>query len=331
MVKSKQLRTQLWVAKGAKPLKLGWKNHIISYLKYHLSACKTSLANVLRSPITTLLTTLAIGIGLSMPASLFLGVKNLRALSPDWSNQIVITALLSSESSLNDAAILQEKFKQTPFLKHTHVITREEALVEFQQHSGFTDLETLLPHNPLPHVVQFQFENDVDLAVLNQFKEALNQFHGVEQVIYERDWVERLQGVVRFGESLFDSLAILISLGITFMIGTLIRLTLERHREEVEVLHLIGATAHFIRRPFLYRGMILGIFGGIISICIMQLLLIGIEARANHMISIYNGLFTLKKFSISDTLVLLGISTLLGWLGAWLAFAHNQKSLHLAS
>jgi cell division transport system permease protein len=327
MHKSKKLNSHLWSSRGATPVRIGIKEKCKNYLKYHKNACKISLSNILNKPLSTLLIALAIGIGLSMPATLFLAVKNLRSLSPEWSNQIIITVLLKEDASLAQAQHLHKRYQQLPFLSSHKIITKEEALNEFEQHSGFAELTKLLPENPLPHMLHLQFDTDIPMDTLNNLKQELSNENIVDNIIFERDWIEKLQGIVRLGESLFDSLAILIALGVTFMIGTLIRLTLERHKEEVEVLHLIGATAHFIRRPFLYRGLLIGVMGGMVSLLILTSLSFGIEARANQLISLFNGLFILKKLSFSDTLILLGLSALLGWLGAWLAFAHNQKTL----
>lgn len=327
MHKTKQYRMPIWTSRGANEIKIGTKAKFFHYFRSHLNALRISFSNVASTPLSTLLIALAIGIGLSMPASLFVGVKNLRALAPDWSNQLIITVMLDHDASKQDAKLLSQRYQNTPYLKQHKVIDKSDALKEFEQQSGFKDISSVLPQNPLPHVLHFQFDTSIPLDTLESFKQQISQEPKVERLIYEREWVEKLQGIVRLGESLFDSLAILIALGLTFMIGTLIRLILERHREEVEVLNLIGATTHFIRRPFLYRGTLLGVLGGIVAMLLITFLLFGIEARANQVITLFNGLFTLKKFSFSDTLILLGTSALLGWLGAWLAFAHNQKSV----
>lgn len=328
MLKNRKLSAQIWAVSGAKPVKFDIKDSLFNYIKFHLNAFKVSLSNITQMPLGSFLTALAIGIGLCMPAFLFLGVKNLRALSPDWSAHINMTVMLSPKVTLSQAEAFQKELLSQNIALKVALHTKDVALKEFETLSGFDNLHELLQENPLPHILLLQFDSDIPIEKLNDVKTELRKNPYVEQLIFERDWIEKLQAIIRLGESLFDSLALLIGLGVTFMIGTLIRLSLERHREEVEVLHLLGATKQFIRRPFLYRGMLMGMLGGIVALLILTTLMFGIEARANHTINVFQGIFALKKMSFSDTLTLLGASGLLGWLGAWLAFSHHQYDIN---
>jgi cell division transport system permease protein len=326
MRKTKQLNMKIWTARGAQKDHSNWQTHAGSYGRFHLSALKVSLKNILSTPLSTLLIVLAISIGLCIPASLYLAVKNLRSLSPAWSNQLHLTVMLDNSATVKQAEQLSAHFHKTPHFISAHIVPKEQALAEFQAQSGFNDLAELLPHNPLPHVVQLQFNVAIDTAELEQHKSWLEQQNSVDEVLFEQAWIEKLQGVIQLSESVFDSIALLVAIGITFVIGTLVRLTLESQREEVEVLHLLGATAQFIRRPFLYRGLWLGLLGGVLALFLIEGLSVSIENRANQVATLFEGLFVLKKFSIWDTLSLLGLSTALGWFGAWCAFAHNQRT-----
>ena len=111
------------------------------------------------------------------------------------------------------------------------------------------------------------------------------------------------------------------------MVGNTIRLALEHHKDEIEVLNLIGATTAFIRRPFLYRGVLYGGLGGVIATLVINQASSTLSAQAQHFESIFAGAFLLENLSFYDTVLLLTASAGLGWLGAAIAFAQQHRLL----
>ncbi|WP_259566979.1 cell division protein FtsX [Candidatus Berkiella aquae] len=112
------------------------------------------------------------------------------------------------------------------------------------------------------------------------------------------------------------------------MVGNTIRLSLERHHEEMEVLNLIGATQAFIRRPFLYRGMLYGTFGGMIALLVTYCVVHALTSPTEQLLSLYQGIFTLENLTFYDTVAFLVASILLGWLGAVFAFVQQRRALN---
>jgi cell division transport system permease protein len=64
-------------------------------------------------------------------------------------------------------------------------------------------------------------------------------------------------------------LAILLVLTSTLLVGNTIRLSIYARRREVEVMRMVGATAWFIRWPFVIEGVFVGAAGGIIAILLL--------------------------------------------------------------
>ena len=90
---------------------------------------------------------------------------------------------------------------------------------------------------------------------------------------------------------------------------------------------LIGATHAFVRRPFLYSGAWYGVGGGLLAL--------GLLGLGNHWLSLpvaalaasYGASFTLPQLDVTGSTILLSCSTLLGWLGAWLAVTRHLSSI----
>ena len=55
---------------------------------------------------------------------------------------------------------------------------------------------------------------------------------------------------------------LLFAFGVLLIVGNTIGLITQKYRDEIFVSQLLGATDKFIRRPFLYSGMIYGLLGG---------------------------------------------------------------------
>jgi cell division transport system permease protein len=102
-----------------------------------------------------------------------------------------------------------------------------------------------------------------------------------------------------------------------------IRLQILTRREEIEVSKLIGATNQFIRRPFLYFGAVQGLAGGLAALSVVATATWLLNRDLAGLSELYAATFGLQPPSIQDCALLLGFSSLLGWLGAWLSVSRH--------
>jgi cell division transport system permease protein len=104
-----------------------------------------------------------------------------------------------------------------------------------------------------------------------------------------------------------------------------IRLQILTRREEIEVSKLIGATDPFIRRPFLYYGVLQGVAGGAAAWLIVWAGVALLNGALTELGQLYSARLELRHLGLDDSLSLLAFSGLLGGAGSWLSV--NQ---HLA-
>src|SRR2546422_363690 len=112
------------------------------------------------------------------------------------------------------------------------------------------------------------------LAVnLNRFVEALDRISksyqkapGVEEVRYDRDWTERLTAIVALVRRGGYGLGALLVFASLVTVGATVRLTVLARREEIEIMKLVGATAGFIRGPFMLAAAAQGLAGGVLAV-----------------------------------------------------------------
>jgi cell division transport system permease protein len=87
----------------------------------------------------------------------------------------------------------------------------------------------------------------------------------VDMVVVDLQWLERSTPWLAVIGQLVVLLAALFAIGVAFIIANTIRMDIQNRREEIEVMALVGATAGFIRRPFLYTGLWYGLLGGTLA------------------------------------------------------------------
>lgn len=299
----------------------------IQYLQAHIIACKMGFHHLAKAPLATLTTIIAIGVCLALPMSLYLFIKNIHQFSHGWDQHSSMTLYLETKTSIQQVNTIIHKAKDYPFVVKAIYINPDAALKEFQESSQLGDLLSLLNENPLPGAINIELNPKAGSAdALYAMRDTLTKLPKVASASFDYDWVQKLHTLLAFGKALSHFLYLLIGLGAMLMVGNTIRLALERHRDEIEVLNLVGATQSFIRRPFLYRGVLFGALAGVVATLILRLAIMFLKTPTEELVSLYQGLFRLNSLSLADTLLFLLASACLGWLGASLAFMQQQRA-----
>lgn len=313
--------------KGAKLQTVSWQQHLKQYLLCQAQAIQNGLKHFWTSPIIGLLTLLSIGICLSFPTGLYLFMKNVQQMSQGWDQGAAISVYLKPASEQQIKALVLETQKYA-FVKKAHYLSPEQALKEFQTLTHLEEAVALLPENPLPGLINIELKNQaLPLATLEAMKEMLAKQPIVDEVVFDSEWVKKLNTLLAFGQKLMNALYGIIGLGVVFIVGNTLRLALERHKIEMQVLTMIGATTAYIRRPFLYRGILYGLFGGFVTLGILFIMTIYLQRPSEQIASLYQSIFVLKHLDLKETLYILGASTFLGWLGAQVAFGLQYREV----
>jgi cell division transport system permease protein len=111
----------------------------------------------------------------------------------------------------------------------------------------------------------------------------------------------------------------LLAAGVLFVIGNTLRLEIRARHEEIEITALVGGTAGFIRRPFLYWGAWLGLLGGLLGWLLAVVSLAFLDGPASYLASLYGSGFALTSGGFGLFATMVGGGALLGFAGAWLA------------
>ncbi|MEQ5800807.1 permease-like cell division protein FtsX [Halomonas sp. H10-9-1] len=308
--------------RGARTHRLRSASRFRGWLRHHRAMALDSARRLLRTPIGSLVTMLAIAIALVLPAALWLSLDSARLLDAELTESATLTAYLAPGVDDGEAGRIQEALGAQPGVARTRLITAAEGMAEFQQALGLTDALERLDDNPLPASVVVTPEAPAPDAV-RELAEALEAVSGVEEVRLDLAWIERLRSLAELGQRVALALAVLFGGGVLLVVGNTIRLAVESRRKEIEVVTLIGATHGFVRRPFLYSGAWYGLGGGLLAWALLTLGGEWLAAPVAALAASYGASFSLPRLGGSGSAILVGCSILLGWLGAWIAVSRH--------
>lgn len=297
-----------------------------AWVRHHKAMAVDSIRRLLRYPIGSLLTMLAIAIALVLPAALWLTLSSARLLDAELDDSATLTVYLQTRVNTAQAGRVEQAVAAEPAVQGTQLITAKQGMADFQQALGLADALYGLEDNPLPASIVVTPESAAPKA-MQALSQRLGELSGVDEVRVDLAWIERLRHLAELGQRVTLALGVLFGLGVLLVVGNTIRLAVESRRREIEVVMLIGATHAFVRRPFLYSGAWYGLGGGLLALGLLTLggrwLALPVQALAAS----YGAGFTLPALGIAGSTILLSCSTILGWLGAWVAVTRHLASI----
>ena len=177
--------------------------------------------------------------------------------------EVVMNSNVKETNILN----LQKELEAMPAVKSTEYITKEEAIQRLSEDLGEDFLQWLgNEENPLLPSINVSFNaayaNSDSLSVIEA---QLLKNPNVKEIYYQKSLVNLInQNVKRIGFALIIASIALLFIAIALIRYTL-RLSIYAKRFLVRSMLLVGATASYIRRPFIKSGMSQGFFGALIA------------------------------------------------------------------
>lgn len=298
-----------------------------AWLTHHLHSLKIAAQRFRDAPLATLFTILVIGIAVAMPSSLYVLLSNLDRAAGGVKPQVELTVFIKPDTPEQETKTIAASLAKQDDIAQVDFISKAEGIKKLEA-AGLSDITAGLAENPLPDTLIIT-PRDNSPAALEALASRLEGMDTTQRVVMDSDWIKRLSALMDFGENLVFLLAALLGLALAAITANTIRLQIYAQKDEIEVAQLIGATDRFIRRPFLYYGGIQGLIGGVTGWLIILLGGYFIEHSVAQVAAAYGTAFQLSGLSPAELLPLLGLSTLLGWLGAY--FSVNQALRQFAS
>lgn len=296
---------------------------MIGWLRHHTRALGAALHRLRAQTFTTLLTALAMGVAISLPSGLYLGLENLSQVAGELPAQPEISLFLDAGASTEQKQAIATRLKQSD-IAEARFVPKDEALAALSASQDLSDITAGLTENPLPDawIVRPQATSRDALV---QISDSLRKLPGIAETHLDSQWADRLQAALAIGRTGVWLLAGLFAVALVAISGNAIRAQVLARRDEILVSRLIGATDRHIRRPFLYLGALQGLFGGLAAGGVLAAAGAILREPVNHLAVLYGSPFQLLPPDGTEIAIVLGLSALFGWLGAWLSVT---RSLH---
>jgi cell division transport system permease protein len=294
----------------------------------HAQAFLGSLGRLARSPLSTLLTLLVIALALALPASLRLFVTNAQAATGNFGSAIDLSVYFKTDVPLAKAQQLAAAARARADVAEVTLIPADQGLADFRNYSGFGDALAALKENPLPHVLHVRPRDTASTpAALEALRGYFSAWPEVELVQVDAQWVQRFNAILEVLRELLLIAAALLGVGVLAVIGNTIRLEIAGRRAEIEVIKLVGGSNSFVRRPFLYTGLLYGLGGALLAWGIIALAVGLLGESVDRLARLYGSHFQLHGPAPAEIGALLGAGAVLGWLGAWISAARHLRSI----
>ena len=294
----------------------------------HLQQAIGSLGDLWRTPFSSIMTILVLGISLTLPATLHLFVKNANAISEQWDSASEISLFLKQDINEKAALHFVERIKLYPEISKVEFISSASALADFKVMSGFGEALAYLDTNPLPATVLVTpTQRASQPQAAQELLLKLEAEKEVDQGKLDVEWLTRLQAIATLIENIVIGIGFLLCLSVVLIIGNTIRLAILNQREAIAVMKLVGATDAFIQRPFLYAGVWYGVIGGLVASLCVSVLTWYFSYALVELTDLYHSQFQLLSLSFYELMILTLLAVLLGLSGSYISVRKHIRAI----
>ena len=196
---------------------------------------------------------------------------NLSSFLRSWEQKIEIIAYVRKQTSQKEVEDLLRSLRLIHGIDGVKYVSSADAMVFMETKLGSQKnlLEGIQP-TVLPASFEIQLSKDYRNSIrINEVISELKQFHQIEEIQYGREWVERFSGLVHILRITQGILGGLLLVAMMFIISNTLQLTIATRKEEIEIMHLVGASPAFIQIPFYIEGLVQGFLGAGLALMIL--------------------------------------------------------------
>ncbi len=234
-----------------------------------------------RNRLATIAATVTMTLMLLVLASVLVIRAGLDAALTYADSKIEVVAYLKTSVDAEKAAQVEAQIADIPGVRDTTYISADEALAAFRQRlaeRGEPDLTGNLGFNPLPASIEVALDSPLDTARVADALTTIDAASSISRVIDGRAVAESLTAIT----SGLRIAGLIVLLGFTgavlAVVVNALRLAALARSDEIEIMRLVGASATWIRLPFIIEGVVIGLVGALITLFVFGILSAGIGA-----------------------------------------------------
>lgn len=187
-------------------------------------------------------------------------------VSNHFKEKVAMTLFLKDGVSYKNTEVLQDSLKKSAFTKRIRFVSKTQAAKEYSKDIG-EDFLKFLGTNPLKNGIDIFLNADyVTPEKMLELEKSFQKHHLIEEVSYDKPLIQLLTKNIKRISFWLLVLSGFFALVATLLINSSIRLSIYAKRFNIKTMQMVGATKSFIRRPFIWRGIRLGLIGAFIAL-----------------------------------------------------------------
>ena len=242
---------------------------------------------------------LSIFLVLFLLGALGLFVINSKKITNDFKENIPMTVFFNNDANDTMISAFDTELKNAKFIKDYAFVHKDSAAKNNVDIVG-EDFMEFLGFNPLQNSFDIHLKGDYVIAdSIQKIERNIRKNEMVTEIIYDKELVDMVNKNVTKISFWILIISAILTVVAMLLINSSLRLSVYSHRFTIKTMQMVGATKSFIRKPFIWRSIKLGLIGSLLAIA-------GIIALAIYVDGIFPSLGIAKDY-VSLGIVIVGV------------------------
>lgn len=210
-------------------------------------------------------------------------VVNINQIQKYLKENLEVSLYFHEDTRDADIQMIRSQLEDHEAVRNISFVSKEEARIIMQEEMGEEAID-VIGYNPFPSSLKVNFNEAYAVPdSISSFVSEYEESNFVKEVFYQKAFIGNLEKNIRLAGTLILILAIIFLVVVIGLINSTLRLTMFSNRFLIKTMQLIGATGWFIRKPFVFRSVWIGVLGATTAV----LLLIVIIWQFSEQLQVY--------------------------------------------
>jgi cell division transport system permease protein len=248
-------------------------------------------------------------------------VLNSKKLSDDFKEEIAMTVFFKNEANDSIIKAFGEEMKTAKFIKKSNYVSKEAAAKSHTDIIG-EDFMNFLGANPLQNSYDLNLKADYIVSdSIQEIETRLRKNEMISDIVYDKQLVNLVNDNIKKVSMWILIVSGFLTLIAVLLINSSMRLAIHSNRFIIKTMQMVGATKSFIRKPFIWRSIKLGLIGSVLAVLALIGTLVYLDSNFPNL--------GILEAPLQIGLVLLGV-IVVGILITWIStFFATQRFLNL--
>jgi len=229
---------------------------------------KIALKSMLREKRINILTALTIGLALLVFSVTVFFLFNLGTVAGQLPEKFTVMVYVKDDIPESDLKMIQKEIETEKIVKSADYISKEKAFEELKKNlRGAEFILEGLEENPLLPSFEVRIRKELfSIKAVEDLSQKIAAKPWADGIDYGKGFLDFIHSFRSAMSAIGVVVAGLLFFSIIFVIYSTIKINFYRRLDEIETYKLLGATANFIRAPFLIEGGVIGLAGGVFGV-----------------------------------------------------------------